>query len=1204
MWEITGNGLKKPSYLFGTMHASSKMVFHLSDSFYNAIKSCDAVSLELNPQTWQPEMFRMDDAQRAIKLYTRAEESSYINEKSFKLSDYDDRLKRALNEEPTQINGLLYRTFRPHADFEENTYLDLYIYQTGRKLGKQAAGVEDYFETEKLILEAYQDMAKEKKKKKRDTDGESYYDIEKKLQDAYRRGDLDLLDSLNQLTVTSDAFNEKFLYKRNEIQAHSIDSILKKQSLFVGVGAAHLPGNRGVIELLRKVGYKLRPMKMADRDAAEKEKIDKMKVPIVTQPLQTPDGSIQITMPGKLYYRNDSRMNESYQYADMENGTYYMITRVKTHAPLLGQTEADVMNKVDSFLYENIPGKILKKTVIAKSGYKGYDITNKTRRGDIQRYNILVTPTEVLVFKMSGNDEYVYGKEADDFFASIKVKEQQQGWLEYQPIMGGFSAPLPQVPSVTFNQHTEDGVDTWEYEAIDKTSGDAFAIWKKSLNNYQFIEEDTFDLSLMEESLKLSEVVEKEVSRKFGIKNGYPYLDMQFALKNGGSLQARAFIKGPHQYMLMARGKKRQPSFDKFINGFALTDFKYTTPSKFTDTAYHFSVNSAVRPEMDGEIRALVEKVMNESSYYNKNNEDTYVAWPAEKMAYFKNDTTGEAILVSTQSFAKYFSSRDSLKFWKSQFNTERLEKDFIVSKQFTWLNKETAGYSYTLLDTNSTRKIIGLDILKDNRIYRLATLSDNVGTESAFIKNFFASFLPDTAKVGPSVFENKLEQFFKDFYSKDTATKKVANSALSQIYYGPKGIDKIKEAIANLKLGDKDYFDLKSKFIAELGYIDDSCCASKVVGYLKQLYNQTADTSSFQNPILVALARLKTKESYALLKELLVQDPPVFTGGDVGVSDLFSNMQDTLALAKTMFPDLLQLASLDDYKDAINELLITLVDSGYMKHTDYESYYSKLYFDAKIEMKRQQNRDEKVVEKENNKEDEEDNDNNYRSNRYNRYDSHESSGIIDYAILLMPFYDTHPAVQKFFDKLLLSKDDDVRMDAAILMARHKKPVADSVFEKLAAKDQYRSRLWKGLDEIKQLSFFPKAYNTQENMARSLLLASRGLEKFFAIESVGNELVTLKGGKKGRVYFFKYKIKKDDDWQIGISGPQPENNKNVNADDDLVKLMDKKLKEDEPVLEQFEKKLKQLLLSSRKSAANFYNDREYRSLVDYDRYGD
>src|SRR5574339_856936 len=56
LWEISGNGLKKPSYLFGTMHVSSKVAFHLSDSFYAAIKNTDVVALETNPETWQEDM--------------------------------------------------------------------------------------------------------------------------------------------------------------------------------------------------------------------------------------------------------------------------------------------------------------------------------------------------------------------------------------------------------------------------------------------------------------------------------------------------------------------------------------------------------------------------------------------------------------------------------------------------------------------------------------------------------------------------------------------------------------------------------------------------------------------------------------------------------------------------------------------------------------------------------------------------------------------------------------------------------------------------------------------------------------------------------------------------------------------------------------------------------------------------------------------
>jgi uncharacterized protein YbaP (TraB family) len=391
-WEITGKGLKKPSYLFGTMHVSSKMVFHLSDSFYYAMRSSDAVALELNPEIWQDEMFRLQKAQLNLNRFTLGKMNDFLKESSFKLEKYEDDLKRALTQEPTVVNNLLYRSYQSMADYEENTYLDLYIYQTGRKLGKKSAGVENYLESERLMMEAYQDMAKDKSKRRTDGEGESFYDIQKKLQQAYRSGDLDLLDSLQNLSTISAAFSEKFLYVRNEIQANSIDTIIRRNSLFAGVGAAHLPGPRGVIELLRKKGYHLRPVFMQDRDASQKEEIDKLRVPVVFQGESLPDGTIQLQLPGKLYKREEAKGNESWQYADMNNGAYYMLTRVRTHAAMLGDNEKAVFTKVENMLYENIPGRIIRKKNITKNGYAGFDVTNRTRRGDLQRYQVIITP--------------------------------------------------------------------------------------------------------------------------------------------------------------------------------------------------------------------------------------------------------------------------------------------------------------------------------------------------------------------------------------------------------------------------------------------------------------------------------------------------------------------------------------------------------------------------------------------------------------------------------------------------------------------------------------------------------------------------------------------------------------------------------------------------------------------------------------------
>ncbi len=180
--------------------------------------------------------------------------NDYLSINTLKFYKYDNKIERSLYSNPSTINNLLYRSYgNESSDFEEDTYLDMYIFQCGKKWGKRIAGVENYGESMKLMAEAYKDAAKDKNKKDRsygDNDGEYSAD---KLQEAYRSGNLDLLDSINKYNSFSAAFDEKFLYKRNEIQANSMDSIIKSgSSLFVGVGAAHLPGNRGVIEMLRK----------------------------------------------------------------------------------------------------------------------------------------------------------------------------------------------------------------------------------------------------------------------------------------------------------------------------------------------------------------------------------------------------------------------------------------------------------------------------------------------------------------------------------------------------------------------------------------------------------------------------------------------------------------------------------------------------------------------------------------------------------------------------------------------------------------------------------------------------------------------------------------------------------------------------------------------------------------------------------------
>ena len=69
------------------------------------------------------------------------------------------------------------------------------------------------------------------------------------------------------------------------------------------------------------------------------------------------------TFPGNFTSLVMMRSLDQRQYADMANGSYYMVTRIMTNAWMWGHTTEDVYRTIDSLLYENIPGKISNKKV-------------------------------------------------------------------------------------------------------------------------------------------------------------------------------------------------------------------------------------------------------------------------------------------------------------------------------------------------------------------------------------------------------------------------------------------------------------------------------------------------------------------------------------------------------------------------------------------------------------------------------------------------------------------------------------------------------------------------------------------------------------------------------------------------------------------------------------------------------------------------
>jgi uncharacterized protein YbaP (TraB family) len=61
--------------------------------------------------------------------------------------------------------------------------------------------------------------------------------------------------------MSTDSFKENFLNQRNKNWIPEIEKLISSQKTFIAVGAGHLPGEFGVIELLRKKGYSVNSVK-------------------------------------------------------------------------------------------------------------------------------------------------------------------------------------------------------------------------------------------------------------------------------------------------------------------------------------------------------------------------------------------------------------------------------------------------------------------------------------------------------------------------------------------------------------------------------------------------------------------------------------------------------------------------------------------------------------------------------------------------------------------------------------------------------------------------------------------------------------------------------------------------------------------------------------------------------------------------------
>src|SRR5258705_12247968 len=96
-----------------------------------------------------------------------------------------------------------------------------------------------------------------------------------------------------------------------------------------------------------------------------------------------------------------------------------------------------------------------------------------------------------------------------------------------------------------------------------------------------------------------------------------------------------------------------------------------------------------------------------------------------------------------------------------------------------------------------------------------------------------------------------------------------------------------------------------------------------------------------------------------------------------------------------------------------------------------------------------------------------------------------------------------------------------------LLLLRNNKPVPDSLPKYFAGLENYRYQLYKDLKKLKKADKFPAQYNNHLDLGKSKLMEEKTYDKPDSILYIDRLPAQIKG-KKGFVYFYKYKTKKDD----------------------------------------------------------------------------
>ncbi|MCH8568483.1 MAG: TraB/GumN family protein [Balneolales bacterium] len=261
LWKIEADHLEAPSYLFGTIHliCNELMFTHpqISDSFSRTSKL--VLELDMTDPNLQQEimMHAMSPDGRKISGSLNKEQASALDR--FLLSNFQLNLEMVDAMKPFMISSMIVQTL-PECKSGATSY-EGYFMNKAAKRDLPIAGLE----TGTFQATLFDDIDFERQVHELIRIVENPAEGRKELADLtamFLSQDINGMYSLIMEDEFWRDYTDLLLYSRNEAWIPQISEMITDQSVFFAVGAGHLGGSKGVIQLLREQGYTVTPVNL------------------------------------------------------------------------------------------------------------------------------------------------------------------------------------------------------------------------------------------------------------------------------------------------------------------------------------------------------------------------------------------------------------------------------------------------------------------------------------------------------------------------------------------------------------------------------------------------------------------------------------------------------------------------------------------------------------------------------------------------------------------------------------------------------------------------------------------------------------------------------------------------------------------------------------------------------------------------------